>query len=109
MLTRLAILFSIIVIAVPASAGWQPNGVVLNGGGWPQLVPDGSGGAFVTWNYSDPWLGQWSDAMAQAVSAAGDIRWQPGGKILGQPRHGVSQVVSDGNGGAIFVWLDNRN
>ena len=109
MLTRLAILFSIIVIAVPASAAWQPNGVVLNGGGWPQLVTDGSGGAFVTWNYSDPWLGQWSDAMAQAVSAAGDIRWQPGGKVLGQQRQGVSQVVSDGNGGAIFVWLDNRN
>ena len=110
MLTRLAIFFSIVVIAIPARAQWQPNGVVLNGGGWPQLVPDGSAGAFVTWNNFDPWMGQYSYAMAQAVDAAGNIRWQPGGKVLCPSEwHGVSQVVSDGNGGAIFVWLDNRN
>ncbi len=110
MLTRLAIFVSIVVIAVPAKAQWQPNGIALNGGGGPFLVSDGLGGALVTWNYSDPWTAQWSYAMAQGVGAAGNARWQAGGTILCQSSdQGVSQVVSDGNNGAIFVWLDNRN
>ena len=112
MKTRLNLLLSIVlVMAVPASAQWQPNGLVLNGGGWPQLAADGSGGAFVTWNYFDPWTAQWSYAMAQSVDAAGMKRWQPDGgrNLCPSSDHGVSQVVSDGSGGAIFVWLDNRN
>ena len=110
MLARLTLLFSIIVIAFPARAQWQPNGVPLNGGGTPQLATDGSGGALVTWGYWDPWTGQWNYAMAQGVSAAGNTRWQPGGKILCQPSDNFGpQVVSDGNGGAIFVFLDNRS
>ncbi len=111
MLTRLTFLFSIVVIAFPARAQWQPNGTALNGGGVPQIVSDGSGGALVTWEYWDPWAGQWDFGMAQRLDPGGNTMWLPGGgKLLcGSSDQHMPQVVSDGAGGAIFVFLDNRS
>ncbi|HXV13770.1 MAG TPA: hypothetical protein VEC56_06150, partial [Candidatus Krumholzibacteria bacterium] len=110
MVTRLTFLISTILIASPAAAQWQPNGVPLNGGGVPQVVTDGSDGAIVAWEYWDPWTGQWDYGMGQRLSPGGSELWQPYGHVLcGSSDQNVPQLVSDGAGGAIFVWLDNRN
>lgn len=109
MRTRLTILLSIIVAASPATAQWEPDGNALSGGGVPQIVTDGSGGAIVAWEYWDPWGSQWDFAMGQRLSPGGNEVWQPGGHIVASSNQNLPQLVSDGAGGAIFVWLDNRN
>lgn len=110
MRAHLSILFILSLIAAPVRAQWQTNGNSLNGGGGPQLVTDGSGGAIVGWGNWDPWGGQWAYAMGQHLSAGGNELWEPYGQIVcNSTRQYSPQLVSDGAGGGIFVWLDNRN
>jgi len=91
---------------------WTPDGVPLcTAAGdemYSKVVSDGSGGAIVTW--SDSRSGSGYDIYAQGVNAAGDIRWTPDGVPIctvasNQRGHAI---VSDGSGGAIITWQDNR-
>lgn len=110
MRAHLSILFLLLIIAAPVRAQWQPNGNPLNGGGIPEIVTDSSGGAIVAWGYWDPWGSQWSYAMGQRLSPGGNELWTNGGHIMcPSSDQSWSNLVSDGAGGAIFAWLDNRN
>jgi PKD repeat protein len=92
------------------AAGWAVNGVPLctdpgNQNG-PSLVQDGSGGAIGTWLDSRP------APFAQHVSAAGLVTGPANGLALsstGPTWLLPPQGVSDGAGGAIFVWNDSRD
>jgi hypothetical protein len=116
---------------------WQdylpPNGwdiwaqkVDANGNGWasfcgvslcsdsadqesPQIAPDGAGGAIVAWaddrNIATGW-----DIYGQRVQSNGNTDWTLDGIGLcvhtsGQRYH---QITSDGAGGAVVAWEDNR-
>jgi hypothetical protein len=87
---------------------WSANGVALTvvaGSFEPRIVPDGSGGAIVTWYTMN------SDIRAQKVNAAGAVQWTAGGVVVCGDPNGQREpvLVGDGAGGAVVVWRDNRN
>jgi hypothetical protein len=92
---------------------WTADGVALctvtNDQATPRLVPDGSGGAIVTWR--DGRNDQLLDIYAQRIDASGIPQWTADGVALcvalGDQRYPA--IVSDGSGGAIVAWEDDRN
>ncbi|HTM57301.1 MAG TPA: T9SS type A sorting domain-containing protein [Candidatus Udaeobacter sp.] len=81
---------------------WTANGVALTASAAqkdvPQLIPDGTGGAFVCWEDG-------VNVNAQRVNGSGVAQWTAGGVLLGGGSFGP-RVISDGQSGAIFGWLD---
>jgi hypothetical protein len=78
-----------------------------------QLVADGSGGAIVVWE--DNRSGTFWHVFAQKFDRAGVPQWSTDGIAVSFAENQVTsgqlvpQLVSDGTGGAIFVWTDDRN
>jgi hypothetical protein len=106
-----------LALAPPALAGW-PNDPSVNvplstasyNQVYPQIVPDGSGGAIVSWNTT---VGLSSaNVCVQRLAADGRPQWTAGGVVL---RAGAAALatkyplVGDGAGGAIVVWGDRRS
>jgi len=90
---------------------WETNGVPVcstdRAQGYPRVVPDGAGGAIVTWadlrQGTDYWI------FAQRLDAAGDALWQENGvPVCTAAGSKLPRIVSDGVGGAIIVWRDPR-
>ena len=92
---------------------WAPNGlpVCTETIYWarPVVAPDGSGGAFIAWedDRGDPGL---EDIYAQRIDASGTIQWATNGIAICSEGHDQSspRIVSDGVGGAIIAWYDDR-
>jgi len=108
------VLASALVFSTPSlQAAWVEDGVPLCTDplyqGNPAIAADNSGGAIVVWwdyrNGADP------DVYAQRVNAAGDVLWDAAGlPICVQPGDQyAAQIVSDGAGGAIVTWHDERS
>jgi len=78
----------------------------------PQIATDGCQGAIIAW--WDNRDGRW-DLYAQRVNALGIPLWTENGVVvcsltnLATVSEGVHGIVPDGNGGAILIWVDNRN
>jgi hypothetical protein len=75
----------------------------------PQLAPDGSGGAFITWY--DYRSGRGEDIYAQRIDANGVHAWQMDG-IPVCAENGTQwypQIVSDGQNGVVICWDDKRS
>ena len=74
----------------------------------PIVVPDGQAGAIVAWSDSrvpDP------DVYAQRVDSAGVVKWLPGDGVAicaSDSSQFLKTGVSDGLGGAVFGWDDDR-
>jgi len=112
MISRLATLLSIVVIAAsPVFADWEENGTSVGGGGYPHLVSDGSGGTIIAWESWDPWAGQWDYGYGQRLSPGGDAMWLTPDfdNFCESSDQSAPLVTTDGAGGGIFVWFDNRN
>lgn len=114
-LLRLTLLLVMVVPAArPAWAAWPetPTGLALSTAfsdqHLPVMVGDGQGGAIVAW--ADLRSGQF-DIWAQRIGPAGDPLWAPAGVRLcgaiGQQSFPV--IASDGAGGAIVAWEDDRS
>lgn len=74
-----------------------------------RLVSDGAGGAIIAW--SDSRSGK-RDIYAQRINNAGRTLWGSNGMgIRTTPLNDARnpQLTSDGEGGAVIVWEDNRN
>jgi hypothetical protein len=74
-----------------------------------QICSDNAGGAIISW--SDERLGTGvDDIYAQHINASGDILWADNGKIICNATNEQFDPVisSDGGGGAIIVWQDER-
>ena len=74
-------------------------------GGWHSLIgmtTDGSGGAILLRETSSEMV------YAQRVSADGILLWEAGGTNIGRIQYAYMgmPIVSDGSGGAIFIWED---
>lgn len=92
---------------------WPVNGRAISNAGFlesrPLAVPDGRGGAVVTWQALSVHL----NMFAQHVTAAGilDPAWPAGGRALSitarQQSH--AEIVADGRGGAVVAWEDSFN
>jgi hypothetical protein len=73
----------------------------------PQVVADGTGGCVIVW--SD--LRSGSAIYAQRLDASGDPLWTVNGIPVysGTGTRGTPRIGSDGAGGIIVVWQDNRS
>ena len=92
---------------------WTAGGVVIgsaaNDQQSPVIVSDGSGGAIITWYDT---RGADKDIYGQRVNASGTLLWGDAGGLAictetGDQR--LPTIVSDGLGGAIITWTDERN
>ena len=87
---------------------WDTNGVVVNSitgrSSSPKLISD-AGGAIICWE--DGRNGNYDyNIYAQKVSEGGAVQWTVNGEAicLAVNYQFAPQLVSDGNGGAIFTW-----
>jgi hypothetical protein len=92
---------------------WPTDGVLLSATTPPvrfvsDMVPDGLGGAFVTWREQNTFYkSQMQHVTANATIAAG---WPSAGVLLcsaANDQH-MAVVAPDGSGGAIAAWIDGR-
>jgi hypothetical protein len=75
-------------------------------GGWHSLIgmtTDGSGGAILLRQDNN------EQVYAQRVSAGGTLLWEEGGTNIGRIQYAYMgmPIVSDGSGGAVFIWEDS--
>jgi len=75
----------------------------------PRICSDGAGGAIITW--ADERGGTYYDVYAQRVSSSGDVQWMTNGVEIctASGDQGRSELCSDGIGGAIITWMDERS
>jgi hypothetical protein len=93
------------------NALWTADGVALCTAAGNQertlIVPDGSGGAIVTWY--DSRSGDW-DIYAQRVDSGGNMLWTGDGVCVccesGDQEWG--KIATDHAGGAVIAWHDSR-
>ena len=88
-----------------------PDGVAistLSSGQWaPTITGDGGGGAIITWfDYRN---GN-NDIYAKRINASGVVQWTANGlAVCTQASHQYyPTITSDGSGGAIISWYDDR-
>jgi len=91
---------------------WGTNGkaitIAANDQTNPQIVSDGSGGAIIAWD--DYRSGTNWDIRTQRIDSNGLVQWLTNGVGItgaGNDQRNT-QMVSDGNGGAIITWQDKR-
>gem|GEM_PF-2235290 len=95
---------------ISSSGSLQWAEVTINGGQDPQITSDGSNGVIVTWS-DDRVSPNDNNVYAQRVDSSGAIKWQADGVGIATTTsmEVYSKIVSDGNGGAIISWADDRN
>jgi hypothetical protein len=93
---------------------WAPNGVVICSAPgdqyYSQIVPDDHGGAIVAW--TDSRNGN-LDIFAERVDGSGVLQWETAVALCtaagNQTTYGMTpSLISDGSGGAIATWTDER-
>ncbi len=95
------------------SLKWNTNGVpIVSGLGEsvsPTMIEDGLGGAILAW--ADNRTHSYSHIYAQAIDSNGNVKWTSNGIPICTANMNQSnpRLVSNGNGGAIIAWNDNRN
>ena len=117
-LCGLVALCALLSAAVPASAEWAPEGVLLisssidESDNWLHVqfgfVSDGQGGAIVYWMENRSETGD--DILAQRIDARGNLLWTPGGVAVCQAAGDQTApwALADGFGGALFLWNDSH-
>lgn len=79
----------------------------------PMIVADGNGGAIMAWqDFRDGGITNANaDIYAQHIDASNNVNWTENGVLIcaAANNQGSHQIVSDGNGGAIIVWMDKRD
>lgn len=98
-------------LSMGGSAQWTTNGILVSVGSADRqairMVEDMQGGAILAWMGDQ--LGTY-DVYAQRITGEGDFPWTPEDLPLGVAAgtQSLHEIVSDGEGGAIVVWGDNR-
>ena len=74
----------------------------------PAVAADGAGGVIISWQ--DWRNGVDGDIYAQRVSAAGSSQWAANGVVVcaAQGSQAAPIIISDGVGGAVIAWADDR-
>lgn len=105
------LLLMTLLIPSPLMAWWWPSGekicTAYNEQTYPCLVNDGSGGAIIAWaDFRD---GEY-DIYAQRIDGDGHVLWEQNGVIVCDAfsSQNFPRIVTDGAGGAIIVWRDER-
>ncbi|MFQ5601009.1 MAG: hypothetical protein ACE5G2_10715, partial [Candidatus Krumholzibacteriia bacterium] len=97
----------------PVYASWSVDGIPIAfyASGQPeyhQITSDGSGGTIIAWQDS---RGGEFDIYAQRVDASGTVLWTGGGVAICTATGDQTRprITSDGSGGAIITWQDDRS
>ena len=89
---------------------WQTDGVSVctfpGYQGRGAAISDGAGGVIISWG--DPRPGA-EGQYVQHLDASGTPQWADNGVPISSDPSGATVIVSDGVGGAIVVWSDNRD
>ncbi|UCF77896.1 MAG: hypothetical protein JSW03_07220 [Candidatus Eiseniibacteriota bacterium] len=107
----LLLLVPILLLPAYAAASWQENGnpVCVETGTqqFPDVMPDGEGGAFIVW---EDYRGSDLDIYAQRLGPSGAALWPANGVPICTTSGGqiFAEIAPDGAGGAIIVWEDRR-
>ena len=100
-----------------SSAGdtlWDDNGTLIATGNSyrtaQQIISDGAGGAIITWYDARTFGITFFDIYAQKINSAGITQWDTNGIVICNAtfQQEDPQLASDGAGGAIITWKDNR-
>ncbi len=92
---------------------WTANGIpvctALGGQDRPQIVHDNAGGAIITW-YDKRNNSVTPNIYAQRIDSSGTALWTANGVsvCLATVNQIDPKIITDGSGGAIIVWSDNR-
>ena len=111
-LSILTLSILILVVAAPSYSQWAELGVGICELPYAQgdiaMIPDGTGGAIITW--SDSRNGGVSDIYAQRIDIYGNTLWTANGVAVcaASGYQYAPQLVSDGAGGVIIAWRDDR-
>ena len=103
-------------IAPPLRGAWIEGGIELDGAQYDQsqiaIISDGEGGAVVVWARGLNEGGYLKcDIYAQRLDRKGNSLWTAGGQhicVLAEDQRSP-KIVSDGQGGYIIAWWDNRS
>jgi hypothetical protein len=77
-----------------------------------EMIADGLGGAIISWQDSRRLSFDEEDVYAQKISSVGTAQWGINGIVVcNQPGNPtvLHSIASDGDGGALICWQDNRN
>ncbi len=102
--------------AATGNSLWSGNGLILCGAANSQYRPsactDGQSGIIVCWfDYRTASSAPWDlNIFAQRILADGSLAWQFNGVpvCLAPDAQRDNRLVSDGRGGAVIAWEDNR-
>jgi hypothetical protein len=90
---------------------WPANGLPVTNNtaldDYPDLAPDGQGGAYLCWDQYSTATGD--QVMLQHLAGAGALAsgWPAGGLVVpSQVVNAIPHIVADGSGGAIVTWAD---
>ena len=92
---------------------WATNGVAVctavQSQNWPQLVSDLNGGAIIAWEDGRNGSGT-MDIYAQRIDENGIAQWNTDGIPVCDDQAYQTEIAicSDGNGGALISWTDQR-
>jgi hypothetical protein len=93
---------------------WGASGVGVCTNGSPQLNPtatsDESGGVIIAWRDERNGLGMNVDVYAQKLNSSGAAQWTTNGAAIctATSNQDFPALISNGSGGAIIAWQDNR-
>ena len=96
------------------SVSWTANGAAISLASseqwYPNVISDGTGGAFITWHDDRNSGITGSDIYAQKINSAGIAEWGANGTLICNALGDQSnpQLISDGAGGVIITWSDER-
>lgn len=73
-------------------------------------LSDGNGGAYLFWSDRRGWPADLGDIYGQHIDANGNLMWPEDGLLICGATNTQTYplATSDGQGGAIVVWMDNR-
>jgi hypothetical protein len=97
-------------IDASGAAEWTSDGVrVCDSPSYqwmPDILADGSGGAIIVWSGGGD-----ADICAQRLDASGAVQWSSTGVPVcaATGSQTAPSLVSDGSGGAIAIWTDERS
>ncbi len=113
---RLLLIFISIqfVLVSTAFAQWQVNGIMISStenenNPEGSMIPDGFGGIIVAYTHFDPIDSM--DVYVQRLDASGFPLWGSAGvRVCGAAHSQAGAILaSDGSGGVIVAWFDQRN
>lgn len=112
---KVIIITCIFLISLSVKAQWSTdptvNTAICTASGnqdQQQICPTSNGGAIIVWR--DSRNGS-NDIYAQKLNAVGAVQWTPDGVVIctSANTQQFPKIVSDGSGGAIISWQDNRS